>query len=243
MTTIFEGDSPTAVEGQADNTPALQIPDELTAIIGEGKKYKSLEDALRSVPHAQGHISNLEKELAELREDLTKRLSSEEAMQKILEARDSRSDEGTPPPELTPEALRDMVKNAYKEMTAEEKATHNVEQADKAMRDKWGDKAGEVLAQKAAELGVSLQFLENAASASPQAFYNLIGLDGVKRQQELPREGSVNTANMSQSGTLSPYSYQWYQQMRRSDPKQYYQPKVQMEMHRKAAELGDNFYN
>lgn len=242
MTTLFEGDSPKAVEGQGDN-PGLQIPEEVTALIGEGRKYKSLEDALRSVPHAQGHISNLEKELAELREDLNKRLSAEEAMQKILEARNSRNDEGTPPPEFTPEALKDLVRNTYKDMTAEDKAALNIEQADKAMREKWGEKAGDMLAQKAQELGVSLKFLQDAASTSPQAFYNLIGLDGVKKQQELPREGSVNTESMSQHSGVNPYSYKWYQQMRRNDPKQYYTPKVQMEMHRKAAELGDNFYN
>ncbi len=85
--------------------------------------------------------------------------------------------------------------------------------------------------------------MQDAASTSPQAFYNLIGLDGVKKQQELPREGSVNTESMSQHSGVNPYSYKWYQQMRRNDPKQYYTPKVQMEMHRKAAELGDNFYN
>lgn len=242
MTTLFEGDSP-EVQGQSDNTTGLQIPEEVTALIGEGRKYKSLEDAIRSVPHAQGHISNLEKELAELREDLGKRLSAEEAMQKILEARDSRNNEGTPPPEFTPEALKDLVRNTYNDMTAEQKAALNIEQADKAMREKWGEKAGDVLAQKSQELGVSLKFLQDAASTSPQAFYNLIGLDGVKKQQELPREGSVNTEGLSPGGGNTPYSYKWYQQMRRTDPKQYYTPKVQMEMHRKAGELGDNFYN
>ena len=243
MANLFEGDNPEVKEGEADNKPSLQIPEEVTALIGEGRKYKSLEDALRSVPHAQGHISNLEKELAELREDLNKRLSAEEAMEKILEARNSRNEEGTPPPEFTPEALKDLVRNTYKDMTAEDKAALNIEQADKAMREKWGEKAGDMLAQKAQELGVSLKFLQDAASTSPQAFYNLIGLDGVKKQQELPREGSVNTESMSQHSGVSPYSYKWYQQMRRNDPKQYYTPKVQMEMHRKAAELGDNFYN
>jgi len=240
---VFEGQTkPNEEQGHVDDKPALNVPEELTDLIGEGKKYKSLEDALRSVPHAQGHISNLEKELAELREDLGKRLSAEEALNKILEARQSREEEGTPPPDFSPDTLKNLVKDTYKEMTEEERRSHNVELADKAVRDKWGDKAGEWLAEKAAELGVGVKFLQDTASHSPKAFYNLVGLESGQKQQEVPRQGSVNTEGMQGSGP-TPYSYKWYQQMRRNDPKQYYTPKVQMEMHRKAAELGETFYN
>ena len=236
---VFEGQTEAPKEeGQtADN-----VPEELTALIGEGKKYKSLEDALKSIPHAQTHISSLERELAELREDLGKRLSAEEALNKILEARQSREEEGTPPPDFSPDTLKNLVKDTYKEMTEEERRSHNVELADKAVRDKWGDKAGEWLAQKAAELGVGVKFLQDTASHSPKAFYNLVGLESGQKQQEVPRQGSVNTEGMQGSGP-TPYSYKWYQNLRRTDPKQYYTPKVQLEMHRKASELGEAFYN
>lgn len=242
---VFESQTEAKEEqGQVDDKPALNVPEELTDLIGEGKKYKSLEDALRSIPHAQGHISNLEKELSELREDLGKRLSAEEALNKILEGRQSREEEGTPPPDFSPDTLKNLVKDTYKEMTEEERRSHNIDLADKAVREKYGDKAGEWLAERAKELGVGVQFLQDTASHSPKAFYNLVGLDGGQRQQqEVPRQGSVNTEGMSQGSGPAPYSYKWYQQMRRNDPKQYYTPKVQLEMHRKAAELGEAFYN
>lgn len=240
---VFEGQTEAKEQGQ---TNAPQVPEELTDLIGEGKKYKSLEDALRSVPHAQDHISRLERELAEMREDLGKRLSAEEALNKILEQRQSREEEGTPPPDFSPDTLKNLVKDTYKEVTDDERRARNVEQADKAVRDKWGDKAADMLALKAQELGVGIKFLQDTASHSPKAFYNLVGLEGGPKQQDHSfesRQGSVNTAGMEQNSGSVPYSYKWYQQMRKQDPKQYYTPKVQMEMHRKAAELGESFYN
>jgi len=241
---VFESQTEaTEEQGSVEDKPALNVPEELTDLIGEGKKYKSLEDALKSIPHAQGHISNLEKELAELRDDLGKRLSAEEALNKILEERQRSEVEGTPPPDFSPDTLKNLVKDTYKEMSEEERRSHNVTTADQAVREKWGDKAAEMLRNKAEELGVGVQFLQDTAAHSPKAFFNLIGLDGVQKQQEMPRQGSVNTDGMEQSGGTTPYSYKWYQQMRRNDPKQYYTPKVQMEMHRKAAEMGDKFYN
>ena len=33
-----------------------QLPTEVLDFVGDGKKYSSVEDALKSVPHAQKHI-------------------------------------------------------------------------------------------------------------------------------------------------------------------------------------------
>lgn len=242
---VFEGATNTSIEEGNDNSPTSSIPEELTELIGEGKKYKSMEDALRSVPHAQGHISRLEQELAELKEDLGKRLNAEESLNKILEARANSGKQDTPPNDVTPEALKDLVKSTYKEITDGERQASNVAQANQAMQEKWGDKAADILRAKAQELGVGVKFLEDTASHSPKAFYNLVGLNAAPKQQEMSqqRNGSVNTETMSQTNGLTPYSYKWYQQMRRDNAREYYKPKVQMEMHRKAGELGDSFYN
>ena len=57
---------------QQDTTPkAFEIPTEVQELVGEGKKYQSPEDALKSVPHAQQHIQTLESELAEIKEELS----------------------------------------------------------------------------------------------------------------------------------------------------------------------------
>ena len=72
---------------------------DLSEWIGEGKKYKTQEDALKSVPHAQKHIQNLEEsysslqaELEALRAEAQKREGMEEVL-KRLEQRESQATE------------------------------------------------------------------------------------------------------------------------------------------------------
>lgn len=230
-------------EPEQKQEPAFQIPEELTELIGEGKKYKSIDDALKSVPHAQNHISILERELAELKQDLEKRLNSEQVLEKILEAKKDSGSQELPPNEITPEALKDLVKSTYQEISSDEKKASNLKAVDSKLQETWGDKAAQMLRTKADELGVGVGFLQETAAHSPKAFYNLIGVSQDKPTGSVPsmQKGSVNTETFAETG-LQPYSYKWYQNMRRNDPKQYYTPKVQMQMHKHATEQGDKFY-
>ena len=75
---------PTQETVQTDTQPkAFEIPTEAQAFVGEGKKYQSPEDALKSVPHAQKHIETLESELALVKEELTKRKTTQELLDEI----------------------------------------------------------------------------------------------------------------------------------------------------------------
>lgn len=246
---IFEGNHPTtndeANQPKSEETKAeaSTIPEGLEELIGDGKKYKSVEDALKSVPHAQSHIANLERQLEEMREDLGKRMSAEEVLKKIQEGR--KEDEGTPAEsQFDPDALKNLVKETYAEMSQEEKKQHNIQVANDKMKEVYGDKAVEVLKTKAQELGVDVSFLQSTAEKSPSAFYNLIGLSSKQETVNQARtNSSVNTESVSNSSGVEPYTYQWYQKMRRDNPKEYYSANVQREMHRKATELGDKFFN
>ena len=73
-------DSNTNEDQTAGNTaePVFQIPTEASEFIGSGKKYQSVDEALKSVPHAQKHIQTLESELANVKEELLKRRTTEE---------------------------------------------------------------------------------------------------------------------------------------------------------------------
>lgn len=245
--TVFDkGDNPTNESVTADNSeqnnqPSLTLPDGVEELIGEGKKYKSLEDALKSIPHAQTHISSLEREMAELREDLAKRLSAEEVLKKIQE-RDKAPEKENTTPTLDTDTLKNLVKDTYKEMTAEEKARANVLKVDGKMKEVYGDKAREIIATKAEELGVTVDFLASTAATSPQGFFKLVGLEDKKAAPtNTERHGSVNTETLN-TETAEQYTYKWFQKLRKENPREYYKPDVQRLLHKKAAEMGDAFY-
>ena len=71
------------VQTKDSQVPQFEIPTEASELVGSGKKYTSVEDALKSVPHAQKHIQTLESELATLKEELTKRRTTEELLDEI----------------------------------------------------------------------------------------------------------------------------------------------------------------
>jgi hypothetical protein len=100
----------TTQETQQQDTQAktFEIPTEAQQFVGEGKKYKSAEDALRSVPHAQEHIQTLETEMAHLKEELSKRKTTEELLDEIksgIQPQEATTSQG----EINQDRIMDLV--------------------------------------------------------------------------------------------------------------------------------------
>jgi len=94
--TIFKSDDPqTDVAEPKDQTgeaekgakqeeaPSFQIPAEAEDFIGEGKKYKSLEDALSSLPHKETFIEQLKRENEELRNKMQESKTVDDLLERI----------------------------------------------------------------------------------------------------------------------------------------------------------------
>lgn len=245
-----------------DNNQSLNIPDQVKELIGEGRKYKTVEDALASITHAQEHISRIERENKELREDLLARVRLEEALKgskgtgddtsTVTNQSDSGASDNTPHNEkfVDPSAISEVVKSTVEELEAEKQAKQNLMEVDVTMKSKFGESAKQVLLNKAQELGVSVEYLTQTAATSPKAFFNLVGIDPSKGSEttqdpvsKITNSSETGVNNGASSDTPQPGTFKWYQKLRREDPVKYHSVEVQMEMHRKAKELGDKFYS
>lgn len=162
--TIFEG-APTT------NGSTSAQPD-VSELVGEGKKYKTVEDALKALPHAQNHISVLESENAELRKKLEMNQESvDEILTRLREADRPKFSRQETEPETKPDVpVERIVEELLTKREKQSKIKHNLDEADKLMKAKFGTKAVEVLSSKANELGVSVDTLAGIASQSPRAF-------------------------------------------------------------------------
>ena len=75
-------------EQSVDQTPEVvqpvvqepAIPPELAEFVGTGKKYASVAEVYKAFPHAQKHISTLEDENKQLKEELTRRQAAEDVL-------------------------------------------------------------------------------------------------------------------------------------------------------------------
>jgi hypothetical protein len=109
------------------------------------------------------------------------------------------------------------------------------------MTEAFGTEASKVVAEKATELGMSLDRMQAIAAESPNAFLRLIG-DVAPVVKPVAPTTAVNTqAKLNQNGGIKSWSE--FQALRRSNPTQYYSPAVQRQIAEASDKLGAGFFN
>lgn len=189
---IFSEQTPVPVV----DTPALVLPQEVTEFVGSGKKYGSVEDALKSVPHAQKHIQTLESELAQVKEELTKRRTTEELLDEIKS--------GIPPVEkplpqgYNQDDIAATVEAIIAKKEAVRSAENNINNVTNSFKEVFGDKAEEKYNLIAEESGLTVQQLNKLSASSPQAVFKLAGISSKKDTTVSKTSSSVITDGFSQ---------------------------------------------
>ena len=199
--TIFEDKT---VEGSVEE-PVVSVADQYAELIGEGKKYKSIEAALSSVAPAQDHISKLEQEMAELKAELDKRKTVEDALNSLVTSKGS---EETPSSNTLDEgAIETLVANVLNKTESKKTQENNILSVDAKMKEVYGEKAVEKLNAKAQELGVGVDFMMSLAAKSPVAFLNQFGINNQSTTgNHKPSEGSINTQVFQGTPPVKPKS-------------------------------------
>lgn len=193
----------TIFNGEADQTPPVVtppspvVPTELQELVGQGKKYATLDDAIKSVPHAQTHIAKLEQEAAQLREELQKRKAAEDLLADI-KAGITQQGETTPKVDLSQETVSNIVKNVLKQEQESNIQAQNAKSVMTAFETAFGDKqkAEQEYIKIAEKNNLPVQMLNQLAMTSPEAVLNLAGLK--KTTQPVGKVSSdVNTINFN----------------------------------------------
>lgn len=215
-----------------------------------GEKWSDPEVIAKGKYEADKYISDLERQLAEAREDISKQdyaktlletlqgKKAEDASTSTPEAKEASTAEQNTTEEASIESL---VEEAIRKREQDQTVSQNLKQVDETLEKAYGTEAGKIVQERASELGMSLDRLKEIASESPTAFMRLIGQEAGEKAPRAP-SSSVNTQSNAfhSSGEKN---WNFYQDMRRKDPKQYYSPKVQRELMENRTRLGDRFYN
>ena len=198
-TTLFAAESATPDTAATAPIPAApSIPAEASDLVGEGKKYKSVDDALKALPHAQSHIARLEQEARELRE----KAAQARAIEDVYEALQSRQQaplETPSAPAFDERTLDVMLERKLKEKQVLEVKQANMAEVRNALTEKFGDKAQETFKKKAEELGVNEAFLTEVVAASSKAGLELFGLGKKEAAASSAPAGSINTQAFAQA--------------------------------------------
>jgi hypothetical protein len=199
QTALASDDKPAAsVQPTTPTTPT--IPEGLEELVGDGKKYSSLEDALKSIPHAQQHIARLEEENRLYKENLEKAKSMED----ILEQMKSQQPKGDQTGQQVGEDADDLLSKLSSQLDSlleqklslkQQETVHkqNAQTVTSAFKEAYGDKAEEVYKGLSEETGMSVEALNQMAATSPKALLKLAGLSGKTGTTSPKPQSSFNT--------------------------------------------------
>jgi hypothetical protein len=152
-------------------TPA--VPQELADLVGEGRKYQSIEVALQSIKPAQDHIARLEQENATLRAEVVQLkadLSARETLQQTLATMATPAQAASAPTGGVDVAAQ--VKLVLEQERAVERTLRNTQEVEQKLTAVYGSKAAEVFAAKGRELGVDLVQLSAQSPAAVLALFD-----------------------------------------------------------------------
>jgi hypothetical protein len=196
---IFDNQTPENQEPVVNQAPQFQIPTEASELVGAGKKYQSVEDALKSVPHAQKHIQTLETELANVKEELSKRATTEELLQEV---RSGLTREAPPQAvDFDQNRLSQIVEQTLDNKEKLRVAKSNAGSVVSKFTEKYGEKAEEAYLTIAKESGLTVQQLNSLAASSPGAVLKLAGLGTQQSTPVATPQGTVNTQSVGNTQT------------------------------------------
>ena len=212
---------------------------DLNEWVGEGKKYATMEEAAKANIFAQAHITDLERQTGEMRDDIIKH----EARGDMLERLQAATQQATQTPseesrETTAASTEDVlaqvreivdtqIPEQVQRINAEQRAEANERKVQDAMQAQFGDRGSDAMARKAVELGMTLETMKDLARRSPDAVLKFFPT-GTQQGQQIT--GDVNTTGMvtETGGDLLPYSY--FEEIRKTKPSEYFSHAVQKQL-------------
>jgi hypothetical protein len=243
MTDIFS-DPPNS----GDNQPSPQgsTGDPLNELVGEGKKFKTVEDLARSKLESDKFIEQLKREGAEMRHALQelegkvgKQRTIDDVLSAIKEVRGTGDNQALP----TTEDLLKLVDSRIRDVDAEKSRNLNAERAQAALLDKFQNdaaKAREFVRIEASRLGMKPEELRSLAQTSPEAFSRILGLNQPKSNGQASLRTEVNTEATMSNGSVRNESY--YKELKAKLGQKFWDPAIQRQRFKDVSALGQKYY-
>lgn len=244
MTTLFQ---------ETNDTPEFdQNKDYLAELVGDGKKFKDTAALAKGKAESDAYIALMTKKMDELRADYLKARDENTATAKLqdlidrLENRNEDINSNTSNADedksgLKLEDIESLFSTKLTEYERTKKETENFNKVQAKLKELHGDNYSKFLSQQMETLGLSKEDIDQMARQKPQVLIKSLGLDQPKSTgfTPPPRSDHRNDNFLPSSGQKRTWSY--YQELKKSNPTLYHDPKINLQMQKDAMELGDAF--
>lgn len=220
---------------------ATQTQSEVVAtLVGQGKKYKTVDDLATAYINADSFIDTLKAENHELKE----RAQAARTIDDVLERLQQQQTTVPVDQQGSVADLTTLVEHAVTGLETKKQREANLLKADAKMKELYGDKAGDKFAEVAVTPELRQVYMQLAA-VDPDKFVALFS--GQKVQSTgVDQGGGINTTTtytssngvrVKQEGTK-----EFFDNIRRTDPSRYYSQDFQLKMDRSVRSNPDLYY-
>lgn len=239
-----------------NNTPPVDTAKNyFEELVGDGKKFKTPEELARGKAEADAFIEQLKAEQAKLRNELNTKLTLEQYIDKMAGTGQNQ----TPPPNepngnqgenlqsLKPEDVERLIDQRVSAREAERIQTENLRTVKETLSKTLGPEFPNKLKSIGQAIGMSEEDMNDMAKLRPKALLSLVQAQSTGTTQQQPQapglfvppgnsvsRPAVVTADRTKS---------FYDNLKRTDPKTYWAPKTQNQLHQDALRLGEKFFD
>lgn len=228
------------------NTPA---PDPVLELVGEGKKFKTVQDLAKGKIEADNFVEQLKTENKALREALGNgedTTAIQVKLDKLLAAKDERTT--TPPTgnQTTKESLtQEDVLNLLNQDRVKNQMLGNSRTFNETVTKVLGDKAEETVKKRVADLGLDLGLFNQMVATAPESALRLVGINKTTTNSVTSgtKDTTVNTeAYFASAGDNGKKNFAHYEKLRKEMGAGFYTPAMQKEVMESRKTMGDEFY-
>ena len=238
MTTenIFNGqDQATETATQVATPPTTQGNGEIvSALVGEGQKYKTVDELAKAYLHADTFIQQLKEENQKYREQVASAKSIDDVLERLQQ---SQQQEQVTSAQVEQPDISALVEQTLAQREVKKAQEANLLEADRLMKERHGERAGELFKAKATTPELKKLYTELAAR-SPQDFVALFG-EPHAPGSAIQTGSTVNTVNVASHGVSRENiegTKEWFSKMRREEPQKFYSSAVQVRFSKAATE-------
>lgn len=237
--------------GDPGTPPNDENKNYLEELVGEGKKFRSVEDLAKGKAQSDRFIAQLQAEQEALRKELNTRLTMEQALDQLRQGSSANNEESPGgnqpsgssdnPVSLKPEDVERIIDQRVTQRETERIQQENLRTVKEALQASLGPEFPNKLKEIGDTLGMTADEMTALAKSKPKAFLALIGQQPAQKKESLftPPSSSVQTA-FKPANTERNKSY--YDNLKKQNPKEYWTPRIQNQMHNDALRLQERFF-
>jgi hypothetical protein len=221
-------------------------------LVGEGKKYKTVEDLAKSRIHADIHIQRLESENADITKNFIKQREENVARAELKELIDQlktrqltsneqpQVNEGTKAPAIDMNQFESLITTKIQQSKELDKQQENYNLVKNKLQERYGNNYSSVVEDKMKSLGINEEFLNNMARNHPQVLLKTLEVDEPK-QESFQAPAQSGRRPDSFKPTVQKRNWTYYENIRKSQPSLYWDSNTQKQLHDDYALQGAEF--